>query len=289
MSNYEEREELQQYMRGLLNRYPVIKDPEKVVQLLERWRHHGDRRAYDQLVYGNSRLIISIAFKFQNQGVPLLDLIQEGFIGLMKALETFDPKRGSLSTFATWWIRSLITRHIPYVTTKRPYSMTPKIYGMVGLMARSLKNFFNQKGYWPNDQEVHAWIHTADGTADETRNVKDMTMKKVKLCLRLIYEGYSSLDAPLAINGEEENDRSLSDVVADTTVDVEKIVESRLELNKLEPRTRTILRARLLDETTLGEIGKHFELSRERIRQIEKMGLEKIRRRKKVYLGETTK
>lgn len=294
MSNNEERDELQRYMREL-SRYPVIRDRKEVVKLFRKWRKLGDRQAYDQLVYGNTRLIISIARKYLGQGVPLLDLIQEGFIGLMKALEKFDPKRGKLSTYATWWIESLIARLIPYTSTKRPYSMTPKIYGMVGLTVKALRTFFDKNGYWPDNQEVYAWIHAVDGTADETRNVKDMTIKKVNLCLRLINERYSSLDTPL-IATDGKSAHSLSEVTADTTMDVDKIVESRLELNKIEtkinklkPRMSAILRARLLDEITLGEIGKRFELSRERIRQIEKSALEKIRGPKKVSRGETAK
>lgn len=286
MSKNEERNELQYYLRALRH-YPVIRDPEKVVQLIERWRNHGDRQAYDQLVCGNSRLVVSIALKYIGQGVPLPDLIQEGFIGLMKALNGFDPKLGSLSTYATWWIRSRILAQIPYIGTKRPYHLPIQTHQMVGLVAKALKNFLSQYGRWPDDQEVHALIHTVDGTTEETRLIKDMTMKNVRLCLRLVNEGCSSLDAPLGTNGEDN--RSLGEVIADTTMDVDKIVGSRLELNKIETeinrlelRTQLILRSHLLEGITLGEIGKRFELSRERIRQIEKNGLEKIKSKLKI-------
>lgn len=282
MSKNEEQGELQSYMRALHD-YPVMRNPEKVAQLITQWRNHGDRRAYDQLVYGNSRLVVSIALKYLNRGVPLLDLVQEGFIGLMKALEGFDPTRGSLSTYATWWVRSRIAAQIPYIGTKRPYHLPIFANQMVGIVARATKSFFNQYNRWPNDQEVHAWIHTVNGAVAKTKLARNMTMKNVKLCLRLIYEGCESLDAPLATN--EKSNHSLGDVIADAKMDVDKIVENRLELNKieteinrLEPRTRAILRARLLDEITLEEIGKHFGITRERVRQIEKKAIEKIGR-----------
>ncbi len=275
--------ELQQYAQ-YLSRYPVIRDPKKVAGLFKRWKKHGDRQAYDQLVYSNTRLIIAIALKFRGCGVPLPDLVQEGFLGLMRALEDWDETRASLGTHASWWIWSAMLQLISGISMKRPYRLPSKIYQRVGLVARIIKDFSDQYDRWPNDQEVYERIHAVDGTKDETRDLKHMTLREIKLCRRLLVERYCSLDSPpLPINGEEGKERFLSDVVADTKVDVDQIVESRYdlkkieaEIDKLEPRERVIIRSRFLEEITLAEIGKSYGVSCERIRQIEEQVVKKI-------------
>ncbi len=281
--------ELLQYMREL-NRYPVIRDQKEVAELVERWRKNGDRQAYDRLVYGNTRLILSIAFKYLGHGgVSLLDLLQTGFIGLINALKKFDPKKAKLSTYASWWIKAEIGRLIPSTTTKRAFHLPPKTYQRISLLARSINGFFDQHNRWPNDQEVHDWIHTFDGANEKTQNVKNMTLREIKLCRRLLTERYYSLDAPLPTNGEEEGGRLLGDVTADPEMDVAKIAEARCQLSKVqaeidkfEPRTRAILRLRLLEDKSLEEIGERFGVSRQAIQQIEKKAIEKIGRKLRI-------
>lgn len=283
------KNEWNRVMQGYVDQfsnYPVIEDPEKIAELLQLWRNKKDRLAYDQLVYGNVKLIISVARKnYFYSGVPPDDLVQQGFIGMMRALKTFDPALSSLSTYATIWIWAEMGRQVPSTTTKRAYSLPPKIYQNVALIATSIKSFCVKHGRRPDDQELNDWIHTADGTDKETQSTKRMTVREVELCRRLLSEKYPSLDAPLGIsNGPKARDeRVLSDIVADPTVDLEKTLERRHslnkiaeEVNKLEPKARMVLRSRFIDEVTLREVSEYLNLSRERIRQIEKKALETI-------------
>ena len=285
MSKYEELNELRDYMHAF-RQYPILRDRKKVAQLIKRWRNHKDRQAYDQLVYGNSRLIVSIALKYLSQGVSLIELVQEGFIGMMRAVDNFDPKQGSLSTYATLWIKSSIIRQIPDIGARHPFHVPVHTHKMVGVVARALTSFFHQHNRWPeDDQELHAWIRTTNEAAEATKLSKSITMKNVKLCLRLLNAKYCSLDAPLTTNAENNGRALLGDVIADIKMDVEKIAENqerlnkiKVEINKLEPRTRQIIYSRWLEEMTLEEISKRFGLTRERIRQIEVSAIEKIKR-----------
>jgi RNA polymerase sigma factor (sigma-70 family) len=175
-------------------------------------------------------------------------------------------------------------RLIPEATTKRPYHLPPKIYQRVGLVARAISSLFDQYDRWPNDQEVYVWIHAADGTENETADLKHMTMREIKFCRRLLNERYDSLDSPLPTNGDGNSERSLREVTADTELGIDEIAQRQFDLNKieteidkLEPREKAIIRSRFMEEITLEEVSKNYGVSRERIRQIEKRTIEKIK------------
>lgn len=283
----EELEGLQRYIREF-DRYPRIKDPAKIAELVKRWQKQKDQNTRDQLVYSNSRLVLRVALKYRNRGVPLEDLFQDGMMGLMRALEDYDPKKGSLSTYATWWIKGFICRTIPGTNTRRPYRLTDQAHKMIGLVAKTINRFYNKYGRWPDNEEICSSIHANGG---ETKVAKNITLQQVELCTRLLYEKYISLNSPVVCNGND-NPYLVEDVVADTKDLLDEIVGKRLDLKKImasvqtiDPRTRTILHLRFQDEVTLGQIGKIFGLSRERIRQIEESGLEKIRQKLKLCLN----
>lgn len=221
------------------------------------------------LVQSNSRLVISIAKKYTGQGVPFLDLIQEGNLGLMKAAEKFDYRRGNrFSTYATWWIRQSITRALADQgrTIRVPVHMNDRIRRVYGV-AQSLEQALERK---PMPEEI----------AQEM----DLSTRQVKQALRASRRPLS-LEKPVG----EEGDSELGQFVEDDRVpdpveeasrfmlreDVEELLRS------LTPREERILRMRYgLGNTkrhTLKQVGKKFGLTRERIRQIEQEALRKLR------------
>lgn len=281
------QDEFAYYIRQLKD-YPIL-DEKEVVQLVERWQKHKDLKARDRLVYSNTRLVISIALQFTTRGMPLVDLVQEGTIGLIKAINKFDLQLGNkLSTYATFWIRTEISRASSGY--KRPYYLQPKIEQMVTLIARAISSFFNQYGWLPDDKEVLDWIHTLRGTEDETQLAKAMNMEHVKLCRCILTERSFSLDTPLLSYYGTDRRVTYGDMMADEKPGPETIAEARQELeelsgtlkrveteiNALDPRERAIVHSRLQEGKTLQEIGDVFQISRERIRQIEEKTLKRI-------------
>jgi RNA polymerase primary sigma factor len=255
-------------------------DP-KEQEVLERQIEEG-LAAREHLIKANTRLVVSIAKKYMGRGVPFLDLIQEGNLGLMKAVEKFDYSRGyRFSTYATWWIRQTITRAIADQgrTIRVPVHMSDRIRRLYNT-ARSLEQ-----------------IHGRRPTPEEIATEMDMEPRKVQWMLRVSWRPIS-LERPV---GEDE-DSELGSFVEDETSPTptqsayRNLLGEKIEelLATLSPREARILRLRfgLLNgrSYTLEEVGQKFGLTRERIRQIEGKALRRLRhprrsRQLRDYLG----
>ncbi|MFO1488813.1 MAG: RNA polymerase sigma factor RpoD/SigA [Verrucomicrobiota bacterium] len=243
--------------------------PEEEIELAARIKK-GDKKAREHMIKANLRLVVKIARDYEGIGLPLLDLISEGNIGLMKAVERFDPaKGGKLSTYGSWWIKQSIKRALANQskTIRLPVHLVDKI----SKMRRVALRLQEELGREPTDEELGAEL--------------GLTATRVSQ-MRLAAVRPASLDAPIG----DEDSNTFSEVVQDENADTpyeqleDKTVTDMLQdmVKTLDPREATILRYRFgLDggsEKTLEEVGEKFNVTRERVRQIQNIALRKLRK-----------
>ncbi len=255
---------------GRLARHEYYDEPDEAVQREDLVHVMFDGKlAQDCLIKANSRLVVSVAKKYIGRGVPFLDLIQEGNIGLIRAVKKFDHRLGyKFSTYATWWIRQAVTRAI--ADQGRTIRVPVHMYEQINRVTRATRDLAQQLGRDPTMEEVAVAL--------------EMSPDKVKQVMQVAERPLS-----LEMTIHEEDDASLTDFIEDDEVASPAFTASRQQLrdvlnevlDTLSPREVRILQLRfgLVDgyNYTLEEVGRKFGVTRERVRQIESQALGRLR------------
>ena len=269
VSHRDDRSTLQLYLNDI-RRTPLL-TAEEENRLAMRVRR-GDQAAREHMIKANLRLVVKIAYDYNHLGLPLLDLISEGNLGLIKAVERFDPTLGGkLSTYAAWWIKQSMKRAVANQskTIRLPVHLVDRIARMRAIISKHLEKF----GREPDNEEIAYELQ--------------IPVAKVAL-LKTVSVRPASLEAPL---GDAEDARVLGDIVGDENVrspdehlgDKNLIDDLHGIVRSLDPRESEILTLRFGlgggDPLTLEEVGRKFNITRERIRQLQDLALREVRRR----------
>jgi RNA polymerase primary sigma factor len=264
----DERSNLQLYLNEI-RQTPLLTVADEI-RLAARIKK-GDKAARDHMIKANLRLVVKIAYDYHQMGLPLMDLISEGNLGLIKAVERFDPaKGGKLSTYAAWWIKQSMKRALANQskTIRLPVHLVDKISRMRKMIAKLTEEL----GREPENEEIAAELQ--------------IPTAKVAL-LKTVSVRPASLDAPV---GEDDGSATLGDLVGDETAmsPYEDLGDKSLKedlskmVNSLDPREASIIKLRFglegEKELTLEEVGKKFKVTRERIRQLEYLALSQLRK-----------
>ncbi len=247
------------------------------LDLARRWKEHRDEKALHEMVSSYTRLVIAIAAKFKNYGLPMSDLIQEGNIGLMEAAARFEPAlENRFSTYATWWIKAQIQDYV-----LRNWSIV-----RTGTTSSQKSLFFNLRRLRAKIEGQSAREYLDKDAIGEIATELGVTPKDVVEMEARMNGGDQSLNVPIGDGGVHE----WQDMMADDSPNPEDIVigmkdnitQSRWlneALSDLNPRERTIIRERQMREkvVTLEDLGKQLGISKERVRQLEQRAMEKLR------------
>jgi len=262
-----DRNVMQTYMQEISKTALLTKEEE--IELAAKIQK-GDKSARDHMISANLRLVVKIAHDYNNFGLPLLDLISEGNIGLVKAVERFDPsKGGKLSTYAAWWIKQSIKRALANQskTIRLPVHLVDRISKMRKVTAELADELDRE----PTDEEI---AYMMDMPVNKVAHLKSVSVRP------------SSLDAPVG----EDGDTSFGDLVGDENqaTPLEDLQQKTMSndiksvINLLDDRESEIIQLRFgLDGShplTLEEVGEKFDITRERVRQIQNIAIHKMRR-----------
>jgi len=259
-----------------IQRFPML-DPQDEYLLAKRWRQHGDRDAAHRLVISHLRLVVKFARGYRGYGLPIADLISEGHVGLLQAVERFEPERGfRFSTYAVWWIKSAIQEYI-----LRSWSLVK-----MGTSASHRKLFFNLR-------KAKSRISALDEGDMPPDQVK-LIAKRLGVTERAVIDMNRRLGGDVSLNDtirEESDSIEWQDWLVDDSPDQEETFAASEEsdnrrnalsvaLGALKPRARRIFEGRRLaeDPMTLAELADEFGVSRERVRQIEARAFEKVQK-----------
>jgi len=239
-----------------------------IVHMVQKGEREA-RQAKKEMVEANLRLVISIAKNYRNRGLQFLDLIQEGNIGLMKAVDKFEYRRGfKFATYATWWIRQAVTRSLS--DQSRTIRVPVHMIEAINKLVRTSRQMFSELGREPTPEELANKLHTP--------------LEKVRKTLKIAKEPLS-LETPIG----EEGDAHLGDLIEDknAVLPIDAAIQSNLRetttrmLASLTPREERIVRMRfglgMNSDHTLEEVGQQFSVTRERIRQIEAKAIRKLK------------
>ncbi len=256
---------VRQYLRDI-GRVPLLTAAEEIE--LAKKAEKGEKKSRDRLISANLRLVVSIAKKYVNRGMSLLDLIEEGNIGLMRAVDKYDWRRGyKFSTYATWWIRQAITRAI--ADQARTIRIPVHMVETINRFNRTQRRLMQELGREPTPEEVAIVLEIDPAKAREIIKVSQEP---------------TSLETPVG----DEDDSHLGDFIADQGLQPDEqatrqLLKAHLDevLDTLSPREKRVLQLRFgLDDgkqRTLEEVGKEFGVTRERIRQIEAKAIRKLK------------
>ena len=272
------------YLDGV-RRFAMLERDQEYM-LAKRWREHGDRDAANKLVTSHLRLAVKVAMNYRGYGLPVSEIISEGNVGLLQALDRFEPDRGfRFSTYAVWWIRASIQDYI-----LRSWSLVK-----IGTTASQKKLFFKLRSAKNKIAAMQSGDMRPDQVALIAKNLGVTDQEVVDMNRRL--GGDSSLNAPIHDEGEA---REWQDFLVDQSPSPEALLAVRDETDRqqkalthaigvLNPRERRIFEARHLTEQpmTLEDLAVEFNVSRERVRQIEVRAFEKVRKAAKNRVAET--